>query len=54
MNNILMLDTVTIINPIAMERLTLVDPEFMSIESLPSGQVGTVVEIYENREKSNI
>ncbi|MGK7945400.1 MAG: DUF4926 domain-containing protein [Microcystaceae cyanobacterium] len=47
MNNILMLDTVTIINPIAKERLTLVEPEFMSIDNLPSGQVGTVVEIYE-------
>jgi hypothetical protein len=47
MKNILMLDTVTIINSIAKERLTLVEPEFMSIESLPSGQVGTVVEVYQ-------
>lgn len=34
------------------ERLTLVEPEYESIESLPSGQVGTVVEVYErNGEK---
>lgn len=51
MKNILMLDTVAIINPIAKERLTLVEPEFMSIESLPSGQVGTVVEVYEREEE---
>ncbi|MDJ0554363.1 MAG: DUF4926 domain-containing protein [Microcoleaceae cyanobacterium MO_207.B10] len=47
MKNILMLDTVAIIYPITSERLTLVEPEFISIESLPSGQVGTVVEVYE-------
>ncbi|MGB5770450.1 MAG: DUF4926 domain-containing protein, partial [Crocosphaera sp.] len=41
MTNILSLDTVAIINPIAKERLTLVEPEYESIESLPSGQVGT-------------
>ncbi|MDJ0601035.1 MAG: DUF4926 domain-containing protein [Crocosphaera sp.] len=47
MTNILTLDTVAIINPIANERLTLVEPEYQSIKSLPSGQVGTVVEVYE-------
>ncbi|MDJ0660662.1 MAG: DUF4926 domain-containing protein [Crocosphaera sp.] len=47
MNNMSTLDTVAIINPIAKERLTLVEPEYKSIESLPSGQVGTVVEVYE-------
>ncbi len=47
MKNILLLDTVAIIYSIAKKRLTLVEPEFMSIESLPSGQVGTVVEVYE-------
>lgn len=52
MNNILTLDTVAIIHPIAKKRLTLVEPEYESIESLPSGQVGTVVEVYEReREK---
>ena len=47
MTNILSLDTVAIINPIAKERLTLVEPEYESVKSLPSGQVGTVVEVYE-------
>ena len=51
MKNILMLDTVAIVYPIAKERLTLVEPDFMSIESLPSGQVGTVVEVYEGEEE---
>jgi hypothetical protein len=35
-----------------LERLTLVESEFMSIESLPGGQVGTVLEVYE-REVEN-
>ncbi|MGK7941337.1 MAG: DUF4926 domain-containing protein [Crocosphaera sp.] len=47
MTNILSLDTVAIINPIAKERLTLVEPEYELIESLPSGQLGTIVEVYE-------
>ncbi|MDJ0578820.1 DUF4926 domain-containing protein [Crocosphaera sp.] len=47
MTNILSLDTVAIIRPIAKERLTLVEPEYESVKSLPSGQVGTVVEVYE-------
>ena len=47
MTNILSLDTVAIIRPITKERLTLVEPEYELIESLPSGQVGTVVEVYE-------
>ena len=47
MANILSLDTVAIIHPIAKERLTLVEPEYESVKSLPSGQVGTVVEVYE-------
>jgi hypothetical protein len=51
MKNILMLDTVAIINSIAKEKLTLIEPEYMSIESLPSGQVRTVVEVYEKEEE---
>jgi ribosomal protein S4E len=47
MKNILILDTVAITNPVTKERLTLVEPEYESIESLPNGQVGTVVEVYE-------
>jgi ribosomal protein S4E len=52
MQDILILDTVAATHPIEKERLTLVEPDYMSIESLPSGQVGTIVEIYErDREK---
>jgi hypothetical protein len=40
-------DTVAIINPVPMERLTLVEPDYTSIQNLPPGQVGTIVEVYE-------
>ena len=49
MTNILSLDTVAIIHPIAKERLTLVEPKYESIKTLSSGQVGTVVEVYERK-----
>lgn len=47
MKNIQILDTVAIIHPVSLERLTLVEPEQFAIDCLPSGQVGTVVEVYE-------
>ncbi|GAB4322603.1 MAG: hypothetical protein OHK0047_06050 [Leptolyngbyaceae cyanobacterium] len=40
------LDTVANIKPISRDRLTLVEPEYQSIQQLPIGQVGTIVEIY--------
>ncbi|MGC1306959.1 MAG: DUF4926 domain-containing protein [Phormidesmis sp.] len=40
------LDTVATINSITADRLTLVEPDYRSIQYLPIGQVGTVVEIY--------
>jgi hypothetical protein len=40
------LDTIANIKPIARDRLTLVEPEYQSIEQLPIGQVGTILEIY--------
>ncbi|MCG5061916.1 MAG: DUF4926 domain-containing protein [Limnoraphis sp. WC205] len=46
MKTVQLFDTVTNIKPIIQERLTLVEPNYQSIQSLPSGQVGTVVEIY--------
>jgi hypothetical protein len=46
MKTIQLFDTVTNIKPIIQERLTLVEPNYQSIQSLPSGQVGTIVEIY--------
>lgn len=46
MNTIQLFDTVTNIKPIPKERLTLVELNDKSIQYLPSGQVGTIVEIY--------
>ncbi|WP_448560908.1 DUF4926 domain-containing protein [Trichothermofontia sp.] len=40
------LDTVANIKPIDRDRLTLVEPEYQSIQQLPIGQVGTILEIY--------
>ncbi len=40
------LDTVANIKPIDCDRLTLVEPECQSIQRLPIGQVGTILEIY--------
>ncbi len=40
------LDTIANIKPIARDRLTLVEPEYQSIEWLPIGQVGTILEVY--------
>ena len=40
------LDTIANIKPIARDRLTLVEPEYESIQQLPIGQVGTILEIY--------
>ncbi len=47
MNTLIDLDTVANLKPIARDRLTLIEPEFESIQRLPVGQVGTVLEVYE-------
>ena len=47
MKDIKLLDTVAILKPVPRERLTLVEPDYEGIHSLPSGQVGTVVEVYQ-------
>ncbi|MBJ7900236.1 MAG: DUF4926 domain-containing protein [Cyanobacteria bacterium RI_101] len=39
-------DTVANISPITCDRLILVDPNCQSIQRLPVGQVGAIVEIY--------
>ncbi len=41
------LDTVANINPIPVDRLTLIEVDYQSIQYLPVGQVGTIVETYE-------
>ncbi|NCJ06605.1 DUF4926 domain-containing protein [Synechococcales cyanobacterium C] len=46
------LDTVTNLQPIARDRLTLVEPEYQLIQSLPAGQVGTVLEVYPGEQPS--
>ncbi len=51
MNQIKLFDTVTNLNPISFERLTLVEPDYSSISYLPKGQVGTIVEIYQQTEE---
>jgi hypothetical protein len=50
MEKIKLFDTVAIINPVLIEQLTLVEPDYISIQNLPPGQVGTVVEVYERAE----
>ncbi|BAY18984.1 hypothetical protein NIES21_48430 [Anabaenopsis circularis NIES-21] len=45
-----LLDTIATLNSIPIERLTLVESDMISIESLPNGQVGTIVEVYEEKE----
>lgn len=50
MNKIKLLDTIATLKPIPIERLQLVEEDYTSIKSLPSGQVGTIVEVYEQEE----
>jgi hypothetical protein len=40
------LDTVANIKPIDRDRLTLVEAAYQSIQQLPVGQVGTILEVY--------
>jgi hypothetical protein len=46
-----LLDTVTNLKPIPIEQLTLVESNDTPIETLPTGQVGTIVEVYNEREE---
>jgi hypothetical protein len=50
--NIQLFDTVALLNPISAQRLTLVEPEYTSINSVPIGLVGTVVEVYNSENES--
>jgi hypothetical protein len=47
MKDIKLLDAVATLNPVSRERLTLIEPNYEAVPSLPSGQVGTVVKVYE-------
>ena len=42
-----MFDVVALLKPIINNRLTLIESEYQSIQHLPKGQIGTVVEIDE-------
>lgn len=46
MSTFKLLDSIATLQPIPADRLTLVEPEYQFIASLPAGQVGTIVEIY--------
>ncbi|MGL5064282.1 MAG: DUF4926 domain-containing protein, partial [Microcoleus sp.] len=46
-NTFKLLDLVALLKPISKARLTLVEPEYASISSLPAGLVGTIVEVYD-------
>ncbi|MEH1840515.1 MAG: DUF4926 domain-containing protein [Nostoc sp.] len=50
MKKVKLLDTIVTLKPISIGRLQLVQEDYTSIESLPSGQVGTIVEVYEQEE----
>ena len=50
MKKIKLFDAVAIINPVPIERLTLVESDYTSIHNLRAGQVGTIVEVYEETE----
>jgi len=50
MTKLKLLDTVANVSPISASRLSLVEPPFNDLLSLPSGQIGTVVEVY-NRDE---
>ncbi|MGJ3246958.1 MAG: DUF4926 domain-containing protein [Elainellaceae cyanobacterium] len=39
-------DTIANLKPIVRDRLTLVEPEYQSVQQLPVGQVGTILEVY--------
>ncbi|MEH1784489.1 DUF4926 domain-containing protein [Nostoc sp.] len=51
MKKVKLLDTIGTLKAISTERLQLVEEDYTSIESLPSGQVGTIVEVYEQEEE---
>ncbi len=47
METVRLLDAVATLKPVAFGRLTLVEPNYTSIQNIPIGQVGTIVEFYE-------
>jgi len=54
MKELKLLATVALLKPVSIERLTLVESDSTSIESLPSGQVGTILEVYDQGDVTNL
>jgi len=51
MENLNLLDTIATLKPISLKRLHLVESDYVRVENLPVGQVGTVVNIYDEQEE---
>lgn len=51
MSKLTLLDAIATLKPISVERLILVKENYTSITSLPNGQVGTIVEVYDEGEE---
>jgi len=51
MENLNLLDTIATLKPISLKRLDLVESDYVRVENLPVGQVGTVVNIYDEQEE---
>jgi hypothetical protein len=51
MENLNLLDTIATLKPIPLKRLHLVESDYVMVENLPVGQVGTVVNIYNEQEE---
>ena len=47
MNKLKLLDTIATLHPVSIQQLILVESDYSQIQNLPSGQVGTIVEVYE-------
>jgi hypothetical protein len=52
MTTLTTLDTIANLKLIALNRLTLIEPEYQLIQALPIGQVGTILEIYPGESES--
>jgi hypothetical protein len=48
-----LLDTVAILNDLSIERSTLVEPDYSSINYLPGGLAGTIVEVYQQKQNNH-
>jgi len=47
-----LLDTIALLNDIPVDRLTLLEPAYATIQQLPGGLMGAIVEIYGRGDRS--